>query len=233
MIPPRIGFSLAVACCVLACGDRPDPPGRATPNGAGSATGSLSDNEGGSGGQLTMLDAQPVLPEPSPRVDEPSLSDAGTAAALPGAGDGLPPSATAPPPGATVLACTVDGLGCVSLFIAVADEETDSCIQLTLDDCGDTTRPGLAVDVPVSWRFGSGFVTTLGNTCLPQTRFVANNATIVSASGSISWNEDTRQPSELVIDVTLQPSSSETDTPAPISITSSDLVDPLLECDDR
>jgi hypothetical protein len=232
MLPPRIGISLAMACCMLACGDRPDLPGPATPNGAGSASASPSGNEGGSGGQITVLGAQPVLPEPSPVGDERAPLDAGTAVALPGAGDGLPPSATVPPPAGTVLACTVNSQGCVTLFIAAADVEADSCIQLTLDDCGDTTRPGLAVDVPLAWRFGSGFVAKLGNTCEPQTPFVANNATIVRASGSIRWNEDTRQPSELVIDVTLQPSSSEAGTPDPVRINSSDLVEPLLECDD-
>jgi hypothetical protein len=233
MFPLPIGIALAVACCVLACGDRPDLPGPATPTGTGSANGSLQENEGGSGGRITMLGDQPILPEPSPGGAAPSLFDAGTAAAVPGVADGVPPSAAGPLlPGATVLACTEVRQGCLALFIAVADEEAESCIQLTLDDCGDTTRPGLSVDVPLAWRFGSGFVATLGSSCLPQARFVANNATIVSASGSISWNEDTRQPSELVIDVTLQPSSSEAGTPAPISITSSDLVEPLLECDD-
>jgi hypothetical protein len=221
-----------VACCVLACGDRPDLPGPATPNGAGSASSGQ-----GSGGQVTVLGAQPVLPTPTPTPappsDEPSAPDAAAPAALPG--DELPPGEPEPvgPAEATVLACTVNRQGCVTLFIAATASEADSCVQLTLDDCGDTTRPGLAVDVPLAWRFGSGFVSALGDTCVPRTPFVVNNATIVSATGSIDWNQDTRQPSEIVIDVTLQPSSSEAaGTPAPIAIASRDLVEPLLECDD-
>lgn len=227
MLPPRIGIALAVAFGVLACGDRPDLPGPATLNGAGSASASQ-----GGGGEVTVLDAQPVLPAPTPPAEAPSPAQAITPTALPS--DELPPAAaeTPPPPGSTIRACTVNQGGCVTLFIAVADSEAESCVQLTLDDCGDTTRPGLSVDVPLAWRFGSGFVARLGDACVPQTPFVANNATIISATGSISWNDDTRQPSELVIDVTLQPSSSEAGTPPAILIASRDLVEPLLECED-
>jgi hypothetical protein len=228
MFSPRIGICLAAACCALACGDRPDLPGPTTPSAPGGASNAGSSN-GGNTDEVTVLEAEP---RPAPvESTEPIPSPAPDASPPPVENDGVVQSSPDPVgPGLSVSACTVAETGCVRLYIAVADSEAESCLQLTLDDCNDTTRAGFDVDVPLSWRFGSGFVGKLGAECLPNTAFVATNTAIVSGTGSISWNEDTRQPSEIVIDVTLQPSNIAVDSD-PIRLSNSDLVEPLVECD--
>jgi hypothetical protein len=228
MLPPRIGICLAAASCAFACGDRPELPGPTAPN--GDARVGMGASAGMGGSAVTVLEAEP-RPAPS-EAAAPGPIGAPDGGSPPADGDdGVAQDAPDPVgPGVAVAACTVTETGCVRLFIAVADSSAETCLQLSIDDCNDTTRPGLAVDVPLSWRFASGFVGKLGDECTPKTRFVANDTTIVSGTGSISWNEDTRQPSEIVIDVTLQPAASAGDR-TPIDVSSSDLVDPVTECE--
>lgn len=228
------------AACALACGERPDAPGRAlfddgpsgeAANGAGSASGSLDRPSQG---------AEPEAPAPDPPEDEPvaTSADAGLSPAPPDDpddttdpeddddGDDEPlPSVQA------ALACTEDGGSCLIVNIALVDVDEDSCIQLTLDDCESSSQPGLPIDLPVSWRLGSAAILRSSDDCVPGAQFdPASGSTIIDASGSISWNLMTRVPSELVLDVTLQPSVSAINS-APIRVTNSDLVDPLIECD--
>jgi hypothetical protein len=225
MFLPRIRICLAAACCALACGDRPDLPGPTAPSDGESARAGASPGAGG--GAVTVLESEQRPAPPEMERPEPSSS----ADAAPPVGDGVVQESPEPlGPEIAVAACTVSEMGCVRFYIAVADSEAETCLQLLLDDCNDTTRPGLAVDLPLSWRFGTGFVGELEEECAPNTAYVAGNATIVTGTGTISWNEDTRQPSEVVIDVTLSPSSSAVDG-GPISISNSDLVEPIPECD--
>jgi hypothetical protein len=213
----------------MACGERPDLPGPTAP------TGGESDRMSASPGDdaVTVLESEPRLP-PSEST-EPASN--GSPDAPPPIGDdvmgGEEVVQQSPPPlgpEASIAACTVLEMGCVRFYIAVADSEAETCLQLVLDDCNETTRRGLAVDLPLSWRFATGFVGDLGDECLPNTAYVAGDTTIVAGTGRISWNEDTRQPSEVVIDMTLVPSSSAAQS-GPIGVLNSDLVDPVPECD--
>jgi hypothetical protein len=224
MLRPRIGICLAAACCAFACGDRPDLPGPTAPSGRVTAA---STGSGGSGGGVTVLEAEPRPAPPDPVEPSPvSLPDAGPPDVVDNAASQSSPDPVIP---GVVSACTVTAMGCVRLFIAAADVEADSCLQLSLDNCNDTTRAGFAVNLPLTWRFGSGFVSELGDECVPRTSFLTRDTAFVSATGSIDWNEDTRQPSQIVIDITLQPSSAALDS-NPIRLSNSDLVEPLVDC---
>lgn len=236
MVSPRIGILLAAACCALACGDRPEPPGpavssgdgpsREVPSGAGSASGSLDrpgDDEG----------AEPAEMSPSdPPTGEPAAADADAGLAPSSGDDDDDDDEEDPPalaPGQTATACTDDGGGCLLVNIAVSDASEDSCIQLALDNCEGSPQAGLRVDLPVSWRLGSASVSSSSDDCVPGAQFnPQNGSTIVTASGSIDWNRDTRVPSEVVLDITLQPAGAAL---GPIRVANSDLVDPLIECD--
>jgi len=169
--------------------------------------------------------------EPAPSADEPGASvsaDAGVAPATPvDDDDDAPPAAS----GQAALACAEEQGGCVTLNIAVADTVANSCIQLELDNCENSAQVGLRIDLPVSWRLGSASVSRTANNCVPRAPYnPMTTSTIVSATGSIAWNEDTRFPSEVVLDLTLQPASTAATT-TPIRLTNSDLVDAVLECD--
>jgi hypothetical protein len=130
-----------------------------------------------------------------------------------------------------LVACTANGGGCTIINVAVSDDDAESCIQITLDDCEASAQAGLPVDLPVSWRLGAASVGPLEDECLPGAAYNPITSTfIVDGSGAITWNLVSRQPSEFVFDVTLVPSSTALDR-SPIPITSSDLVDPLPECD--
>lgn len=224
---------MAAACCALACGDRPDPPGAAVssgddprseaPTGAGSASGGLDRPEDD---DVTTPDGM----EPSKPADEPAAgvsTDAGVDPADPDDDDDAPPSAARQ----AVVGCTENGGGCLIFNIAVTDADTDSCIQLALDDCESSPQAGLRVDLPVSWRLGAASISRTSDNCVPGAPYnPMTTSAIVGASGSINWNEDTRAPSEVVLDVTLQPASTAFDT-TPIRVTNSDLLDTVLECD--
>jgi hypothetical protein len=194
------------------------------PSGAGSAAGSLD----------RPNQAQADEPSDTPPSDPPSNAplggeaDAGVAPAAPSGDDDEkePPSVS---PGPIVAACTDDGGNCLIVNIAVTDAGEDSCIQLALDNCGGSPQAGLPVRLPVSWRLGSASVTSSAEDCLPGAQFNPEiGSTVIDASGSITWNLTTRVPSEMVVDVTLEPASSALE---PVRVTNSDLVEPLLECD--
>jgi len=229
MVPPRLGICLAAACCALACGDRPDLPGRAESNGAessgaGSASGSLDRPDD------AVIDE--VLNGPRPPAEGPgeqqASADAGVRPAAPADdGDEEPPA-----PGAqTAVACAEDGGNCFIVNIALSDAAADSCIQLSLDDCEGSAQAGLPVDLPVSWRLGAASVNRSADDCTPGKQFdPRTGSTIIDASGSIDWNVMTRVPSEVVIDVTLEPASTAVDR-TPIRVTNTDLVAQLGDCD--
>lgn len=234
MASPRIGILLVAACTALACGDRPDPPGPAVssgdapsagaPSGAGSASGSLDRPQGGDGGESDDM------PPRDPPGDEPVAGEA-DGGLVPDDDDdesdeGEPPLVGS---GQTAEACTDDGGNCLIVNIAVTDVGADSCILLALDDCESSSQAGLQVRLPVSWRLGAASVTSTAEGCVPGAQFnPQTSSTIIDASGSINWNLTTRVPSEVVLDLTLEPASNALD---PIRVTNSDLVAPLIECD--
>jgi len=237
MVSPRIGIFLAAACCTVACGERPDLPGpamssgdgpsREAPSGAGSASGGL-DRPSDDG---AAIDDTPDPAIDTPATDSPAASapDAGLSPAAPAGDDDEdePPASL----GQSAVACTDDGGNCLIVNIAVTDVDADSCIQLALDNCESSPQAGLRVSLPVSWRLGSASVNRSAEDCVPGAQFnPQTGSTVISASGSIRWNLMTRAPSEMVLDVTLEPTRTAPD-PTPVRITNSDLVDPLIECE--
>ncbi len=231
MARARFGISFAAVCCLFACGARPDPPGTAASDGVGGATSS----SGGGGDAVTVREPVQPLPPPPASADPddsepgPLVADGGLS---PIPGDGLEEEPIAPAgPRLVLAACTANGGGCTIINVAVTDGEAESCIQIALDDCEASAQAGLPVDLPVSWRLGAASVGPLDDECLPGATYNPMTSTfIVAGSGTITWNLASRQPSEFVFDVTLVPSSTARDT-SPIPIASSDLVDPLPECD--
>jgi hypothetical protein len=195
-----------------------------TPSGAGSSSGGLDRP----GDEADDVDT-PVRVPPPDDVPAAAEVDAGGSPGAPGGNaDEDPPPVSV---GQIAAGCTDNGAGCLIVKIAVSDSDAGSCIQLVLDDCESSPQAGLPVDMPVSWRLGSAFVSRDSDECLPGAAFnPQNGSTIVDASGTIAWNENTRVPSELVLDLTLEPSSSAPDS-TPIRVTNSDLVEQLLECD--
>jgi hypothetical protein len=168
-----------------------------------------------------------------PPEDEPAAAgaDAGLVPTTPAADDGDDDQEDPPALGQTATACTDNGGGCLIMNIAVIDASEDSCIQLALDNCESSAQAGLRVDLPVSWRLGSASVSASSEDCLPGAQFnPQTGSTIITASGSIDWDLTTRAPSQVVLDVTLQPAGSALD---PIRVTNSDLVDPVIECERR
>ena len=200
MMSPRDWiFSAAVCSVCWACGDRPDPPGAAE-------------------GAVTVLESQPRPEEPEPEdppataVDTPEpaapVADAG---AVPPVDDGAGGDDGSDPPdgdpagagGAVLAACLEDGGSCTVINIAVLDEAAGSCVELVVDDCGTFSRAGIPVDTPATWRLGSASVADLEEACVPAA-YDPDSAIIVDGSGSISWNLETRRPSDLVVDVSLE-----------------------------
>lgn len=224
----RVYFEALAACAlpvgiILACGARPDEIGPAEGNGAGSS-GLVS------GSESTVDDDE--LGEPEVEVEVPSLEPQGEPDA--GAPDAAPPAPVdepvdePAPVGGELAACIELVVQCTTISVAVSDEERGVCVQLSIDNCGGATRAGLPVDLPASWRLASASLGDLAEGCVPGT-FDPDNVIIVDASGSISWNEETPRPTELVIDVTLEPSPVAADT-EPVSVSAS-LASALPDCE--
>jgi len=175
--------------------------------------------------EITINEALPDAPAPADGDgaddgDEPGTPDAG-AAPEPDEAEPDEPAVDTPAPvatGASVAACTEDGGGgCTVIDVAVADADDESCVQLVLDDCRADDPQGLPVQgLPLGWRLASATVGNLDDDCTPAT-FDPNSVVIVDAEGSIGWDEEAPRPAELVLEVTLQPSSSALD-PSPVSV---------------
>jgi len=221
----RVYFEALAACAfpvgiILACGARPDEIGPAEGNGAGSS-GLVS------GSESTVDDDE--IDEPDVEVEVPSLEPQDEPDA--GAPDAAPPAPVdEPAPVAGELAaCLGIVVDCSTISVAVSDEERGVCVQLSIDNCGDTNRAGLPVDLPATWRLASASLGDLAEGCVPGT-YDPDNVIIVDASGSISWNEETPRPTEFSIDVTLEPSPVAAD-PEPVSVSAS-LASALPDCED-
>lgn len=225
MAAPKLPrFSAGIICLAWGCGAAPEPPGAVEPNGALPGTGS-------SGGDMALRGESPApTPTTPPGPIDSALPDAGAAASVNDVG--LPNAPAAQAPGFTFKACAASGVaGCDYIYIAAQDARAKSCIQLALDNCGSYQRPGLPIDLPLSWRLGSASIGALGEECLPQV-YDPKSTPVVSAGGAISWNLESRQPSELVVDITLELSDAVDPAAGGIALATRDLVAPLPECED-
>jgi hypothetical protein len=140
--------------------------------------------------------------------------------AAPGGSDSAPPVTAQ-----TFAACTNEGSygsDCDIIYVTMKQTSPSRCIQLNIDNCGGYNQQGLPVDVPVSWRLASGSIGLNFGECELGV-FYSDSDVVVDASGSISWNEATRLPSELVLELTLEPSSSAADTTSVEVVTSEPL----------
>jgi hypothetical protein len=131
------------------------------------------------------------------------------------AGAPVDPDSVAASAGLTFEACTTTegsyGGNCDIIYVAVQQASPSRCVQLTIDNCGSYDSRGLPVDVPTSWRLASGSIGSNADEC-DLGVFDPEKAAVVGASGTISWNELTLDPTELAIELTLEPSSSARDT---------------------
>jgi hypothetical protein len=84
-------------------------------------------------------------------------------------------------------------------------------VQLTIDNCGGYNSQGLPVDAPTSWRLASGSIGSNSNDC-DLGVFDPEKTGVADAEGTITWNELTSRPTELVLDLTLSPSRSARDS---------------------
>jgi hypothetical protein len=196
-LPSNRRLSLAACCILCACGARPDPPGATSPDENSIAAGATD----APADETEVLGAQPSEPPPASSEPEPPADGGEPAPPEEAAVDVNPPV----PAGGALSACTKDGGNCLVINVAVSDLANQSCIQLALDDCGIYGRGGLRVDVPLSWRVSSATVGKLNGDCTPSAEFDPDSASILRAEGAISWNQDTAVPSDLVIDLKLEP----------------------------
>jgi hypothetical protein len=212
---PRIwALSAGMASVALGCGGPPPAPGPvgvAGPGQSGAAPGTVTD-------PVVVLDQLPVPNAMTAGVD--SISDAGVPASEP-----LPSSSR------VFAACTnFDDGECDYIYITMQGDAAVDCVQLTLNNCGSYGR-ALDIDAPLSWQVSSGSLNPGEPECVLG-EFYAEGVAIVSATGSIDWNREARQPSGFVIDVTLQPATSRPGTPlGSVSIATQELSEPLAECE--
>lgn len=117
------------------------------------------------------------------------------------------------------------GGNCDIIYVTVKQTAPSRCVQLTIDNCGGYNSQGLPVDAPTSWRLASGSIGSDPSDC-DLGVFDPEKAGVIDASGTITWNELTPAPSELALDLTLEPSSSARDS-ASVRVTTSEPLDPI------
>ncbi len=136
-----------------------------------------------------------------------AAAPAGDAETTPGnPASGGEPAAGGASQAAVFAACTYSegsyGRNCDSVFVTMTQTSPARCVQLTFDNCGDYGRQGIGARVPVGWRLESGTVGTNPNECELGV-FYPSSAIAQRAEGIVTWNETTRLPSELVLDISL------------------------------
>jgi hypothetical protein len=185
-------------------GAAPPVPVEIRPRAEGSAaTASRGDNAAASAGA------------PPPATDNSDAPPANTADDD-AAASATPPDVSASQPAAQAFeACTTNGGSygdnCDTIYVAMTQASPARCVQLTIDNCGGYSRQGIGAHVPLSWRLSSG---SIGSTVSPCELgvFYTDRTGVSDAEGTISWNESTRLPTEIVLELTLQPTSSAVDT---------------------
>lgn len=213
------------------------------------ACGSGSD-EGGDDDATEQSDS-PSRSEPPPRDERPAAIDPqpNASAADDAEADAMPANAVEPEeapaapgaspgdsssvpasPAATFASCTRSegsyGTNCDYVYVTMAQASPERCVQLTIDNCGDSySRQGLAVDAPLSWKLSSASIGVAPGDCELGV-YNPESTIVVDASGSIEWPPvaSTALPTGIVLDVTLQPSSTADDTSSIDVVTT----DPLI-----
>lgn len=151
--------------------------------------------------------ATPAAPAPAP-----SATPARPAAESPSAAGSADLAAMPVAQAVVFAACTYSegsyGRNCDSLFVTMKQTSPARCAQLTIDNCGEDDRPaqGQTVRVPTPWGFDSGTVSSDPESCELGV-FDTSSTVAQRATGTITWNETTRLPTELVLDVTLETSN--------------------------
>jgi hypothetical protein len=155
------------------------------------------------------LPANPVAADPDGAADESPAAPAASA----GNSSGLPPA-----PAASFASCTrrdgTYGTNCDYVYVTMAQTSPERCVQLTIDNCGDGYgSSGLPVDTPLSWKLSSATVASSPDECELGV-FNPDSTVVVDASGSIDWDVTlpSALPTGIVLDLTLQPSSSADDS---------------------
>jgi hypothetical protein len=213
-----LGFVLLVS--PLACG-------------SGSDEGADDRNDASSDSDVEPRDARPRATDPEPSGEDredaeddampvdPAASDAedapDEAPAAPGASAGNTSSLPSAP-AAAFASCTrrdgTYGTNCDYLYVTMTQASPGRCVQLSIDNCGDGYgSPGLPVDTPLSWKLTSAAIGSSPDEC-ELGIFNPDGTIVVGASGSIAWDAmlSTALPTGIVLDLTLQPSSSADDT---------------------
>jgi hypothetical protein len=166
---------------------------------------------------LAVTPTRPAPPAVSVRAPAATNASPPTAANAGGApGNAAEPEAeAAAQPTPLFAACTEAGSrygrSCDSVFVTMKQMSPPQCVQLTLDNCEQYgNRSGLSVAMPMPWRLDSGTVSSNLNECELGV-FYPTSSVAQRASGSVRWNETTRLPSEIALDVTLETSSLDAD----------------------
>jgi hypothetical protein len=211
-------LGLALLAAPLACGSDSDD---------GADDDATEQNDPPSESEAPPRDTRPATPAPSVEDDdEDDAMPANPAAADPDDAPDEPPAApgasagnsgSLPPAAANSFAsCTRRdgsyGTNCDYLYVTMAAAER--CVQLSIDNCGDGyTAQGLPIDTPLSWKVSSATIGSAPDECSLGV-FNPESIVVVDASGSIEWPPGlpTALPTGIVLDVTLQPSSTADDT---------------------
>jgi hypothetical protein len=186
-----------------------EPPSDVAPRGTGPAA---TDPEPSTGeddaDEDDAMPANPAAADPEEAPDEAPAAPGGSASNS----SSLPPA-----PATAFAACTRRGgygTNCDSVYVTMTQASPERCVQLVIDNCGDGyTSQGLPVDTPVSWKLSSASIGASPDECELGV-FNPESTVVVDASGSIDWDAalPTALPTGIVLDVTLQPSSSADDT---------------------
>lgn len=183
---------------------RSDPPPR---DERPAATDPQPNEEAADDAEAAAMPANPIEPEAEPEE----------APVAPGASAGDSSSVPAAP-AAAFASCTRSegsyGTNCDYVYVTMAQASPERCVQLTIDNCGDSySRQGLAVDAPLSWKLSSASIGAAADDCELGV-YNPESTVVLGASGSIEWPAvaSTALPTGIVLDVTLQPSSTADDT---------------------
>jgi hypothetical protein len=160
--------------------------------------------------------------------DDAELDEAASTPGEPGEGSSSEASNDTPPlaPALEFDACTTRGgaySDCETLYVTIQQSTPPRCVQLTIDNCGGYNRRGLTVDTPPQWELVSGSIGTNLNQC-ELGEFYLTSDIIEDATGTISWDETTPLPTEVVFELSLELSGSGDDgmiidvaTPEPLA----------------
>lgn len=185
---------------------------------------------------MAILEALPAPGAPAGGTRGPDAGSAAPVVLAPQQVDaGTPPGRPVSTSSQQFTACSDDASpSCDGIYITMQDRDADLCVQMSVQSCGSYNRPGLAVVTPLSWRLASASVTGSAADCDPRA-FYLDSVPVVVGTGKMAWDETGVQPSQFVIDVTLQTSratEASIGVPASVRVMTNDLVAPIGECGD-